>query len=210
MVADTNVCATKRPSVHSPSCLLPGRQPRLPSTVSRLLILCFILGGCALLSRQPEIAEEPIIEVARAIEQAVIGGPDAPAVIEDQPGFKTNLPEVVEIIQRRQSRAPVTAEFKDKGYIGETARALIKYVKNPDCGRDSKLHARVAYLILAENDDRWAMYEALADANGLSASGRQRIQTLFHQVRIELAQPDHLLQLTPGADWTKKADAQRP
>jgi len=183
---------------------------RLRSPLYCLLIFCFILGGCALVSRQPETAEEPIREVARAIEQTVMAGPDAPIAVESQPGFEANLPEVVQIIRRRQSRAPVVAEFKDKGYIGETARGLIKYVKNPDCRRDSRLHARVAYVILAENDDRWAMYEALADANGLSASGRKRVQSLFHQVRIDLAQPGHLIQLTPGAEWTKKADAERP
>jgi len=140
----------------------------------------------------------------------VMAGPDAPIAVENEPGFEADVPEVVEIVERRQSRALVVAEFKDKGYIGETARGLIKYVRNPDCGRDSRLHARVAYLILAENNDRWAMYEALADANGLSASGRKRIQLLFHQVRIDLAQPGHLIQLTRGADWIKKADAPRP
>jgi hypothetical protein len=52
------------------------------------------------------------------------------------------------------------------------------------------------------------MYETLAKANNLSASGRKRIQTLFHQVRIDLARPGDLLQLTPGEPWTEKAEGE--
>ena len=210
MVSDKNVRARSACPLPFTCCLPRTRHLRLPSTVYCLLVFSLILSGCALFSQEPEIADDPILQVARAIEQAVMTTPDSPAAIEDQGAFTANVPEVVQILHRRQLRAPVVAEFKDKGYIGESARALIKYVRNPDCGRDSKLHARVAYLILSENDDRWALYEALADANGLSASGRKRIQSLFHQVRSDLARPGHLVQLEPGADWTKKPDAPHP
>ena len=207
-VAGTNVCATNGRSQHSRAYRPSTLKRRLPSSVYRLLILCFIGAGCALFSKQPEIPDESVMHVADAIERAVLAGPESPIVIEDQPGFKANVPAVVQAVRRRQSRAAVVAEFKGKGYLGETAGGRIKYVKCPELRKDSRLHARVAYLILAENDDRMVMYETLARENRLSASGRKRIQTLFHQVRVDLAEPGHLLQLTPGADWTKKGDSE--
>ena len=197
-----------------------GERTFLPRKVSlatvkrRILplttMLLVALTGCALLSRQAGIPETSIIKVATAIEQAVVAGADSPIVLEDEPDFKTNLPELVQIVRRRQSRAVVIVEFKQKPCLGETARGLIKYVKCPECRGNSTLHARVANVILLENNDRWLMYETLAKANNLSASGRKRIQTLFHQVRIELARPGDLLQLSPGAAWTEKAGTDSP
>ena len=174
-------------------CILP---------LSAALVLA--LTGCALLSKQPDIPEPSIIKVATAIEQAVLAGADSPIVLEDEPDFKANIPELAQTIRRRQLRAAVIREFKKIPCLGETAKGLIKYVKCPECRGRSTLHARVANTILLENNDRWLMYETLAKANGLSASGRKRVQTLFHQVRIDLARPDDLLQLGPGDPWTKK------
>ena len=171
-------------------------------------VLLLALTGCALLSRQADIPEPSIIKVATAIEQAVLADADSPISLEDEPDFKANLPELVQTIRRRQLRAGVIREFKEIPCLGETAKGLIKYVKCPECRGRSTLHARVANTILLENNDRWLMYETLAKANSLSASGRKRIQTLFHQVRIDLARPGDLLQLTPGAPWTEKAEAE--
>lgn len=176
----------------------------LPLTAMLLLALT----GCALLSRQAEIPEPSVIKVATAIEQAVLADADSPIVLEDEPDFKANLPELVQTLRRRQLRAGVIREFKEKPCLGENAKGLIKYVKCPECRGNSTLHVRVANTILLENNDRWLMYETLAKANNLSASGRKRIQTLFHQVRIDLARPGDLLQLTPGAAWTEKGEAE--
>jgi len=208
MLRDRNIRPTVGRSLYAPYSLLPTTRGRLPSTVYCLLVFCLIAAGCALFSKQPEIPEESVTRVADAIERAVLAGSDSPISIEDQPGFKANVPAVVQAARRRQSRAAVVAEFKAKRCLGETARGRIKYVTCPECRADSTLHARVAYLILSENEDRLAMYETLARENRLSASGRKRIQSLFHQVRIDLAEPGHLLQLTPGADWTKKGDTE--
>ena len=155
-------------------------------------MLLLTLTGCALLSRQADIPETSVIKVATAIEQTVLAGADSPITLEDEPDFKANLPELVQTVRRRQLKAAVIREFKDKPCVGETARGLIKYVKCPECRGRSTLHARVANVILLENNDRWLMYETLAKANDLSASGRKQIQTLFHQVRINLARPGDL------------------
>jgi len=181
--------------------------------VKRLLLplattLLLTLTGCALLSRQADIPEPSVIKVATAIEQAVLADADSPIVLEDEPDFRANLPELLQTLRRRQLRAGVIREFKEIPCLGETAKGLIKYVKCPECRGRSTLHARVANTILLENNDRWLMYETLAKANGLSASGRKRVQTLFHQVRIDLARPGDLLQLTPGAPWTEKGEGE--
>ena len=189
-------------------CLLSKRIS--PATVKRRIFpltttLLLALTGCALLSRQADITEPSVVKVATTIEQAVLAGADSPIVLEDEPDFKANLPELVQTIRRRQLRAGVIREFKEIPCLGETAKGLIKYVKCPECRGNSTLHARVANTILLENNDRWLMYETLAKANNLSASGRKRIQSLFHQVRIDLARPGDFIQLTPGEPWTQKA-----
>lgn len=196
-VADRNVCPT-------------NANPCLQSKVYRLLSAVALLlaaAGCAAFSRQPEVPEEAMRRAATAIERAVLEGADSEIAFEDQPEFKGAAREVERAVRSRQSRIGVVGEFKQKGYVGENARGLLKYVKNSECQKDSRLHTRVANVILSDNGDRWRIYETLARENHLSGSGRKRIQTIFHEVRIELARPGDLLQLTDGAAWTKKTVA---
>jgi hypothetical protein len=150
------------------------------------------------------VPEAAVHEVATAIERTVIEG-EASVALEDQPDFKARSPEIALAMMGRQSRIGIVTEFKRKGYVGECARSLVKYVKNPDCQKDSKLHSRVAYVIVSENTDRWRIYEELRKMNRVSGSGRKRIQAIFHEVRLELARPGDMIQRGAGLPWTKKA-----
>jgi hypothetical protein len=180
----------------------PGsRHARLPSTVYLLL---FVAAGCAAFSKQPAMPETSIQEATAAIERTVVEGETAVA-LNDQPGFKVRSPEVAMAVMGRQARIGIVTEFKRKGYVGECAKSLLKYVKNPECRKDSRLHGRVANVILSENADRWRIYEELAKLNRQSGSGRKRIQAAFHKVRIELARPGDMIQISAGVPWTKKA-----
>ena len=172
--------------------------------------MLLIAAGCAAISKEPEVPEEALKRAVAAIEQAVIEGAGTAVEVAAEPEFKVNVQAIEPAVRSRQSRSKIVAEFKQKGYVGENARGLLKYVKNPDCQKDGQLHTRVANVILSENADRWRIYEALARENHLSGTGRKHIQTIFREVRIELAQPGDLLQLTPGAPWTKKATPESP
>jgi len=180
------------------------RRARLPSTVYLLL---FAVAGCAAFSKQPTMPEASIEEAATVIERTVIEG-ETPVVVNDRPGFKVRSPEVAMAVMGRQARIAIVMEFKRKGYVGECARSLLKYVENPECRKDSRLHGRVANLIMSENADRWRIYEELAKLNRQSGSGRKRIQAAFHKARIDLARPGDMIQLSTGASWTKKAGDQ--
>ncbi len=184
-----------------------NRRSRLSSKVYGLLsttALLLVVTGCAALSDRVEVPEEALQEAAVAIERTVVGG-EASVVLKDQPEFKARSPEIMLAMMGRQARIGIVTEFKRQGYVGENARALLKYVKNAACQKDSTLHARVANVILSENADRWRIYEELARLNGLSGSGRKSIQAAFHRARIELARPGDMIQLNTGASWTKKA-----
>jgi uncharacterized protein YdbL (DUF1318 family) len=170
------------------------------STVALLLAVA----GCAALSDRVEVPEESLQEAAVAIERTVVEG-EASVALKDQLEFKARSPEISLAVMGRQSRIGIVAEFKRKGYVGESVRALLTYVKNADCRKDARLHSRVANVILSENADRWRIYEELARLNRLSGSGRKLIQTAFHEARIELARPGDMIQLSTGASWTKKA-----
>ena len=185
----------------------PAIRGRLRSAFN---LLRFIAAGCAVLSKPPEIPEEALKKAATAIERAVLADAGSAITLKDEPEFKVRTTEIERAVRSRQSRIGIVAEFKQKGYVGEGVRGLLRYVKNPECDTDARLHARVANVILSENADRWRIYEALARENHLSGSGRKHIQAIFHQVRIEVARPGDLLQLTPGAPWTKKTDAESP
>ena len=190
----------------------PPRLARFWGTSScpTAILLWLLIVGCAALSREPPLPEESVTKIAAAIEQTVLTGAEAGITVEDAPGFKARLFEVVQAMQARQARVETVTEFKQKGYVGEGARGLIKYVKNDECRADARLHDRVANVILSENADRWRIYETLARENRLSTRGRKRIQAIFHQVRIEVARPRELVQLSPGAGWTKKPGAEPP
>jgi len=185
---------------------------RFHRTCSCLVVLIAFLAvaGCRVFLRQTALDEAAVKEAATGIEQAVLGGLGAGFVLQDKPNFKVGSTELSQIIQRRQSRVGVVAEFKQKGCLGESADGLITYVKCPECQTNARLHNRAAQVILSENDERWRMYETLARENHLSSRARRRVQRIFHQARIDLAHPGDLVQLSPGSGWTKKADEKAP
>lgn len=96
-----------------------------------------------------------------------------------------------EIKARMEDRLPVIADLKARGIVGETNKGFLAFVG------DQREKAEV---VQAENADRAAVYEAIAQQQGVSADlvGRRRALQLRQQAR-----PGEWLQNESG-EWYQK------
>jgi hypothetical protein len=196
---------------------------RLLSAVPAVMLL-FVVSGCTtpLTQRSRRVPEETIRKAAQQIESAVTQPSDSPVTLSDYPELTVDIPAIRDAISARRTRYVLVEEFKDEGYIGENSRALIHdriqqvpmlggscmlpgvaRRSSPHSDVDGKLHNRITLTILAENGDRWDIYETLNRENKLPRSALDIIQETFRSVHEETARPGHLVQSAEG-EWIKK------
>ena len=96
-----------------------------------------------------------------------------------------------EIKARMEDRLPVIADLKARGVVGETNKGFLAFVGD---------QREKADVVKAENEDRAAVYEAIAQQQGVSADlvGRRRALQLRQQAR-----PGEWLQDENG-NWYQK------
>lgn len=95
------------------------------------------------------------------------------------------------IKERMAERLPTIIALKDKGVIGEDNQGYLQFVGAAREGEE---------LVLAENNDRLQVYQAIAGQQGTSVDlvGRRRAQQIG-----EIALPGHWLQ-DAGGRWYRK------
>ncbi|MFN3919719.1 MAG: YdbL family protein, partial [Methylohalobius sp.] len=91
-------------------------------------------------------------------------------------------------------------QYLDNGWIGYANDGLVAIV-SPD-QIPLKERASVAQLVAAENQDRKALYEAIARANG-RPEWTDEIRTTFARRWIANAEPGWLIQ-NPDGRWQRK------
>lgn len=96
-----------------------------------------------------------------------------------------------EIKARMEDRLPVIADLKARGVVGETNKGFLAFVGD---------QREKADVVKAENEDRAAVYEAIAQQQGVSADlvGRRRALQLRQRAR-----PGEWLQDENG-NWYQK------
>jgi len=83
--------------------------------------------------------------------------------------------------------------------MGENRRGLIEYRRCDACNTFMKRNM-VRNLILAENDDRWAIYEGIVKGNRMPPSARKILEQAFaadHRSRLVAGE----LYQTPDGEW---------
>ncbi|RQD67523.1 MAG: DUF1318 domain-containing protein [Desulfonatronovibrio sp. MSAO_Bac4] len=101
-----------------------------------------------------------------------------------------------EITSSMRDRYPALLDAKNKGLVGESWTGLVALV-------DSNAPAAVQNLVNAENNDRRALFQAIAQETGTS------VEEVARQNRIRmyrLAEDNHFLQ-DQSRQWVKKGDA---
>jgi len=113
--------------------------------------------------------------------------------------FNASSPQIEQIKARMASRFGELRPFLDSGAIGLTADGLIA-VHDANAASLAD-RARMNQLVSAENKDRKALYQAIADANN-QPSWAGQIQKTFAERWISQAQSGWWYQ--SGGGWKKK------
>lgn len=81
-------------------------------------------------------------------------------------------PEVAAAIERRKDRRSVIDEYASRGYIGENRNALLEVIGK---SIPSDLRGNVQSAVNEENNDRKAIYAAIAEKNGAKLSETAKV-----------------------------------
>lgn len=96
--------------------------------------------------------------------------------------------EVLQAIHTRAARGEIVSDFLDTGFGWEKNDGLLAILRSNEyrLSGSSRSKDRDALVVMGENDDRWAIYEGIVEANNLGNSSLSAVQAIFAQVRIEL------------------------
>lgn len=117
-----------------------------------------------------------------------------------QADLNIDSPEIRVLKASMQRRFPKLKQYLDNGWIGYANDGLVAVV-SPD-QIPLKERVSVTQLVAAENQDRKALYEAIARANG-RPEWTDEIRTTFARRWIANAEPGWLIQ-NPDGRWQRK------
>ena len=118
----------------------------------------------------------------------------APAAVQAATyDLKEMTPQVRQALTGRQNRYERLQELKAQQAVGENNRG---YVEVKGAG------ANAGYVVAEENEDRRAIYQAIAQQNNLGAAGISTVETVFAEVQREKSRPGDLVQ-QPSGQWTQ-------
>ncbi len=151
------------------------------------------------------VPKDTLSAVAREVEQAIQSGTRDPK-IADREGVKVNTPEILQAIRTRAARSVLINEFLDTGFAAEHRDGLIYVHLSKEYTKSTKRRQRdrQAYLVKNENDDRWAIYEGLLNANKYGARSLSAIQDIFAEARRQAMTPGQKYQGADGKIVTKE------
>jgi len=117
----------------------------------------------------------------------------SPNVYAAEYNLKQMTPAVEQALLSRKARFDQLEAYKAKGVVGENNRGYVELL-SPD--------EKAAEIVKGENADRRAIYQAIAEQNGI-ASQLDVIEKVFAQVQQEKAQAGYKVQLADGI-WMVK------
>jgi uncharacterized protein YdbL (DUF1318 family) len=117
-----------------------------------------------------------------------------------QADLNIDSPEIRALKASMQRRFPKLKQYLDNGWVGYTNDGIVA-VTYPE-RIPLKEQGSVAQLVAAENQDRKALYEAIARANG-HPEWTDEIRATFARRWIANAEPGWMIQ-TPSGHWQQK------
>ncbi len=116
------------------------------------------------------------------------------ALAEANYDIKQMTPAIQQALQGRQSRFAKIQDLKAQGIIGEDNQGFVKALKNTP---------EAALLVLAENQARQIIYQAIVNQNQLGPAGMGKVHQVFSEVQREKARRGDYIQLASG-EWIQK------
>ncbi|MEA2082908.1 MAG: DUF1318 domain-containing protein [Thermodesulfobacteriota bacterium] len=92
---------------------------------------------------------------------------------------------------RMKARLPAIRELKDQHMVGENNQGFIEFLGNAIENQD---------IVESENSDRWSIYDAIANQQGISADIVGRLRAMKN---AERARPGDMIQ-NENNDWIRK------
>ena len=183
--------------------------------ICRLAVLCVGVGlcaGCASVTNvfvrtDPDfdaVPEASLREAARTIEAAVVQGERTPP-LENRERVVVDTPRIRQAVKTRATRNALTADLLATEHAYEQRTGLIAILRSR-AYKDATTRQerdRNALVVMSENNDRWAIYEGLLEANDWPAKALPAVQAIFFEERVELL-PAGTHYEGPGGDVVAK------
>ncbi len=125
-----------------------------------------------------------------------------PAYAQSVPDPGVSNPAIRAIIDARAARVRQINDFKSRGLIGESNKALLE-ARNLDSISDLRQRAALQKLIKNENSDRERLYREVAAAEGVDLQQLPRIRQTYAETLRRNARSGDWFQL-PGGQWKQK------
>jgi uncharacterized protein len=121
-----------------------------------------------------------------------------------EPDITLQNPAIEKLQARMATRAAKVDECKSKGARGEESTGLLKQM--PVAGQGLAEKKEVRDLVVAENEDRYAMFRELILANGLKDADLTAVAEAYAKKRRQSAAPAHLIQSPKTKEFVLKKD----
>jgi len=156
-----------------------------------------LLAGCAatnaLTHMKPDysaLPEDELRKVAVAIETIVASGEET-FTLDTGTTIVADSPELLQAIRTRVIRYPLISTFLDSGHASEQRNGLITVLRSSAYKKatTSQQRDREALIVMDENNNRWAIYEGLLEANNWPPKSLSAIQEIFFETRLPMLKP---------------------
>lgn len=171
-------------------------------------VLAFLVAGCASVAN-PFTRQEPSFKgmpekglraAAHDIEAIVLRG-DREAAAANRDGLILDTPQIQQAVRTRAARSELVQQLLASGFVYEQRGGLIAIMRNKEykAATTSRDRDRNALVVLSENQDRWALYEGILEANRFGARNLSAVQSAFAAARRDLLPSGSLYEDEGGA-----------
>ena len=170
-------------------------------------MLAGLLAGCAatnaFVHMKPDYSDLPEADLralAGAIEAAVAAGEES-FTLEAPASIVVDVPAIQQAIRTRAIRSPLVSDFLDSGFASEQSNGLMAVLRSSAYKKATtgQQRDREALIVMSENNNRWAIYEGLLEANNWPPRSLSAIQAIFFEARVPLLKPGQAHESLPGA-----------
>jgi len=142
----------------------------------------------------------------RALAAAFAGLAFCAGLWAGEPKVDLNVqnPAVQKLQTRMRERAAKIEQWKSKGAIGEELTGLLKQMPVAAQGLADKKEVRD--LVVAENEDRYALFRELVLANGLQEKDLELVAGAYAKFKRQSASGGQWVQNPADKQWVKKED----
>jgi hypothetical protein len=171
-------------------------------------VVVLLVAGCASVAnpftrQEPNfkgLPEESLRAAAHEIEGIVLRG-DREANAASREGLSLDSPRIQQAVRTRAARSELVKQLLASGFVYEQRGGLIAIMRSKEykAATTSRDRDRNALVVLSENQDRWALYEGILEANNFGARNLSAVQSAFAAARRDLLPSGSLYEDDAGA-----------